>query len=176
MKTIGRLIIALVLFAVPAFSQGKDFTIFAGYQVPGKVTLSSGTTGVGSVLNDPKNVGTFGVRFGHGKVWGGEHTVAFTSDFLDSNSKAFIYNSNFRITAPFPVVRPYATAGLGTIITWGTGLSDIGSKFAVNYGGGVKIMPGPVGVNVGIRGYAVPGVQSQTLFITEASVGVNFGF
>ena len=180
MKTIGRLITVLVLFSVPAFSQGKDFTIFAGAQFPGKITLSNapstGTAGATQIISNPKKAGEFGVRFGHGKLFGGEHTVAFSSDFLDGRSKAFIYNSNFRIQAPLPVVRPYVTAGMGTIISWGSGVSDLGSKFAVNYGGGVKIMPGPVGINFGIRGYAVPSVQKQTLYITEASVGVNFGF
>jgi hypothetical protein len=73
-------------------------------------------------------------------------------------------------------VKPYVTAGLGSIFSWGSGPSDIGSKFAVNYGGGVKVMAGPVGLNLGVRGYAVPRVQSQTLYITETSLGINFGF
>jgi hypothetical protein len=180
MKTIGRLIIAFVLFSVPAFSQGKDFTIFAGVQVPQKITLSnapsSGSSGVTQIITNPKNASEFGIRFGHGKVFGGEHSLSYAPDFLDSQSKAILYSSNFRIQAPFPVIRPYATAGLGTILSWGSGVSDLGTKFAVNYGGGVKIMPGKVGVNIGLRGYAVPSVQSQTLYITEASVGVNFGF
>jgi hypothetical protein len=180
MKTIVRLITALVLFSVPAFSQGKDFTIFAGLQVPGKITLtnaaSTGTSGATQIITDPKNAGTFGVRFGHGKLFGAEHTAAFSPNFMAGKSKAFIYNSNIRIQAPLPVVRPYATVGLGSIWTWGSGISDIGSKFAVNYGGGIKLMAGPVGVNFGLRGYAVPKVQSQTLYITETSVGINFGY
>jgi hypothetical protein len=181
MKTIGRLITALVLFSVPAFSQDRDVTIFAGVQSPGKLTLSNapstGTTGATQILSDPINAGTFGLRIGHGNVWGGEHTFAYNPNFLDSNSKAIVLSSNFRIQAPLPVVKPYATAGLGTIISWGSGVSDIGSKFAINYGGGIKVMPaGPVGINIGVRGYTVPRVQSQTLNIVEASVGVVFGF
>jgi hypothetical protein len=180
MKTIVRLITALVLFSVPAFSQGNDLTLFAGLQIPGKITLrnaaSTGTSGATQIVTDPKNAGTFGVRFGHGKLFGAEHTLAYSPNFMAGKAKAFIYNSNIRIQAPLPVVRPYATAGLGSIYTWGSGVSDIGSKFAVNYGGGVKLMAGPVGVNVGVRGYAVPKVQSQTLYITETSVGINFGF
>jgi hypothetical protein len=180
MKTFVRLITAVVLFSVPAFSQGKDFTIFAGLQVPGKITLSNaastGTSGATKIITDPKNAGTFGVRFGHGKVFGAEHTLAYSPNFLANKGKAFIYNSNIRIQAPTPVVRPYATAGLGSIMTWGGGLSDIGSKFAINYGGGVKVMAGPVGVNFGVRGYALPKVQSQTLNLMETSVGINFGF
>jgi hypothetical protein len=180
MKTTVRLIAALVLFSIPAFSQGKDFTIFAGVQVPGKITLtnaaSTGSSGATQIITDPKNAGTFGVRFGHGKLFGAEHTLAFSPNFMAGKSKAFIYNSNIRIQAPLPVVRPYATAGLGSIMTWGSGISDIGKKFAVNYGGGVKLMAGPIGVNAGLRGYAIPSVQSQTLYITETTLGINFGF
>ena len=62
---------------------------------------------------------------------------------------------------------------------------DIGSKFAFNYGGGVKAMAGPVGVRFDIRGYAIPSVhtnatitgptiQSQTLNVIEVSLGVVF--
>ena len=171
MKTIARLITALVLFSVPAFSQGKDFTIFAGLQIPGKITLtnaaSTGTSGATQIITDPKNAGTYGIRFGHGKFVGGEHTVAYSSNFMAGKADALILNSNFRIQAPTPVLRPYATAGLGTIATWGGGVSDIGAKFAVNYGGGVKVMAGPVGVNVSLRGYTLPSVQSQTLNLID---------
>ncbi len=180
MKFMTRLILGLVLFSVPAFSQGNDLTIFAALQDPGKITLSNaastGTSGASAILTDPINTGMFGVRYGHGRLFGSEHTLAYAPNFLDSNSKAIIYNSNFRIQAPLPAVRPYVTAGLGTIFSWGTGASDIGGKFAVNYGGGVKVMARSVGLNFGLRGYAVPGVQSQTLYITETSVGINFGF
>ena len=39
-------------------------------------------------------------------------------------------------------------------------LADIGTKFAINYGGGVKVLPkGPVGVQFDIRGYTLPSVS-----------------
>lgn len=172
---------ALVLFTAPGFSQGRDITLFAGAQFPGKITLnnavSTGSSGAQQILSDPTNTGMFGLRFGHGRVFGGEHTLAYTSKFLDSDSKSFIYNSNLRIQAPLPVVKPYATAGVGTIVSWGDGISDIGSKFAVNYGGGVSIIPAsPVGIRFDVRGYAIPKVQSQTLQLAEVSVGIIFAF
>ena len=183
MKRLACLITALVLFSVPAFSQDEkksDLTIFAGLQNPGKITLSNaastGTSGATQIITDPKNAGTFGLRFGRGRVFGTEQTFAYNPNFLANKAKAIILNSNLRIQVPAPVVKPYVTAGLGTIMSFGSGLSDIGSKFAVNYGGGVKVMAGPVGVNAGIRGYAIPGVQSQTLYLTETSVGITFGF
>jgi hypothetical protein len=66
---------------------------------------------------------------------------------------------------------------MGTVISWGSGPSDIGNKFAVNYGGGIKILPaGPVGIRIDGRGYTVFSVQNQTLNIGEVSVGVLFAF
>jgi hypothetical protein len=71
----------------------------------------------------------------------------------------------------------------------------MGAKFALNYGGGVKVFPaGPVGIRFDIRGYMIPSAkfnvaginpsdplgtiksQSQTLNILEAGFGVVFAF
>jgi opacity protein-like surface antigen len=88
------------------------------------------------------------------------------------------------VQAPLPKVRPYGTVGLGLIhtSTSGNGVGDIGTKFALNYGGGVKILPaGPVGIRFDLRGYAVPSTEfkvfsneSKRLDILEVSVGVIF--
>ena len=74
------------------------------------------------------NAGLFGLRFGGGKVWGHEQTIAYAPNFLESSSKAIFLNSNLVIQAPLPVFKPYATAGLGSIFSWGSGVGDIGSK------------------------------------------------
>ena len=72
-------------------------------------------------------------------------------------------------------------------------LGKIGTKFAMNYGGGVKVFPaGPIGVRFDIRGYLIPSVkfnlplptsptatvqsQSQTLNMLEVGVGIVFAF
>jgi hypothetical protein len=98
-------------------------------------------------------------------------------------------------------VKPYGTFGLGSVFTFGTdeegrpSLGKIGTKFALNYGGGVKVLPaGPVGLRFDIRGYMIPNVkfnvavptvtdplatiqtQSQTLNMLEAGVGIIFSF
>jgi hypothetical protein len=88
---------------------------------------------------------------------------------------------------------------MGSIFSWGTDsngvptLGKIGTKFAVNYGGGIKILPaGPVGVRFDIRGYTVPSVHfnlptlavptttvqstTQTLNLLEVGAGVVFNF
>jgi len=177
MKNIGRFLAVFALMCVPALAQTKDLTLFAGVQFPGNISLSKTTSGVQQTLTDPANVGAFGVRFGRAKVFGHEETVAYAPNFLDSDSKAVIFNSNILVQAPFPVLKPYVTAGMGSIISWGSGLGDVGSKFALNYGGGLKVKPaGPVGFRIDARGYSVFGIQSQTLKMGEVSVGVLFSF
>jgi len=190
------LLIMCILAAVPAFAAG-DFTIFGAAEHQGKLTLQSAQATASSFSNfNPGTFGTFGLRFSHGSVIGGEHTIAYAPNFLSADSKAIIYNSNILVQAPLPKVRPYVTAGLGTVFSWGTengipALGNIGTKFAINYGGGIKVFPaGPVGVRFDIRGYAIPSAtfnipvasgftvksQSQNLNLLEAGIGVVFKF
>ena len=198
------LLFLCVLASVPAYADG-DITIFGAAQHQGKLTLQSAqsTAAVTSNFN-PGTFGVFGVRFSHGNIVGGEHTFAYVPDFLGGDAKAFIYNSDFMVQAPLPKVSPYAVAGLGTIFTWGSNssgqpdFSKIGTKFALNYGGGLKVYPaGPVGVRFDIRGYAIPSAsfnlpalanagnqsvlatvksQSKTLNLLEVGLGVVFKF
>jgi len=177
MKNIGRFLAVFVLLTVPALAENRDFTIFAGGQFPGSVQLNDVTSGVTQTLGDPINSGLFGIRYGRGRVVGHEETFAYTNKFLDDKSQSVILNGNLMIQAPLPVIRPYVTAGMGTVISWGSGPSDIGSKFAVNYGGGLKIRPaGPVGIRIDARGYSVFSVQDQILNVGEVSVGILFAF
>lgn len=170
------LIVASVLISVPAHA--SDLTLFGGVQHQGKLTLKSAGTTATSFVFDPKNFGVMGMRVGIGKkIFGQEHTIAYAANFIDSHSKSLILNSNLMLQVPLVVVKPYATVGAGLIHTTGTGLSDIGTKFALNYGGGIKgTILGPVGYRFDVRGYAIPSIQSQTLNIVEATVGVVFTF
>jgi hypothetical protein len=175
---VGFILGALFLFAQPAAAQG-DLYLFGGVQHPGRITLdnalSTGGSGGAQIISDPTDVGVFGARFSHGGLWGGEYTIGFAPNFLDSNSKALIYNSDVRILLPLPAVQPYFVAGGGAITTWGSGASNIGTKFALNYGGGIRLIPaGPVGVQIDVRGYTVPALQSQTLNVAEVSMGLVF--
>jgi opacity protein-like surface antigen len=187
-----------ILAAAPAFAAG-DLTIFGAAEHQGKLTLQSAQSTASNFSNfNPGTFGTFGIRVSHGNVVGGEHTIAYAPDFLSADSRAIIYNSNILIQAPLPKVKPYLTAGLGGVFSWGTenglsALGNIGTKFAVNYGGGIKVFPaGPVGVRFDIRGYTIPGAvfnlpsltnplatvksQSQNLNLLEAGIGVVFKF
>src|SRR5436190_6144538 len=173
-----------LIFIMNSPARAIDLTAFGGVQRQGKLTLRSAPSTTLNLLRtiNATNFGVFGVRFGHGRIFGGEHTLAFAPNFIDADTKAFIYSSDIRLQAPLPVVRPYGVVGLGLIGTSGEGVGRFGTKFAINYGGGVKFMPaGPVGISVDVRGYAVPSTEfkvfaseSQRLDFLEVSVGVVF--
>lgn len=205
MKNIGCFLVLVgILAVVPAYADG-DLTLFGAIQHQGKLTLQSAQAAATTPQNfNPGTFGAFGLRFSHGKVFGGEHTIAYAPNFLSNDSKAIIYNSDLLVQAPLPKIRPYATGGLGTVFSWGTtssgqpAIGKIGTKFAVNYGAGVKVFPaGPIGVRFDIRGYLIPDAkfnlpsltslatgqltstvqsQSQTLNMLEVGLGVVFKF
>jgi hypothetical protein len=112
-----------------------------------------------------------------GSVVGTEQTLAYSPNFISSENSAFIYNGNLMLQAPLPLVRPYATAGLGTIVIGGDDVLDLitGRKFAVNYGGGVKV-GGRVGAQFDARGYRLLGIQDESLNMLEISAGIVFNF
>jgi opacity protein-like surface antigen len=194
MKIFGCfLVVTCFLAALPAYA-ASDLTLFGAAQHQGKLTFQSATSTATTTTNlDPRTFGVFGIRYGHGSVIGGEHTLAYAPNFLVSGGRALIYNSDLRIQAPISKVTPYATAGLGAIFTWASQnsgqvqvLGDIGTKFAINYGGGVKIFPaGPVGIRFDIRGYTLPSVSfnvpasiaNQTVKTTNQNVNfLEYGF
>src|SRR2546430_8135457 len=97
MKNVGRFLLLMWVFAaVPAYA--SDITLFGGIQREGKLTLQNAVqTGTQNFTFNPKTFGVFGFRFGHGKLFGGEHTLAYTPNFIESRMKAVIYNSNLLI-------------------------------------------------------------------------------
>jgi len=173
------LLFLLVLAAVPLHA--GDFTLFGGMQHPGKLTLRSVVDNTTTIPLDPRNFGTFGVRFSTGHVFGSETTLAYSPNFISSDNSAVILNSNLIVQAPLGAVRPYVTAGLGTVYIRGDTISALeavtGGKFAFNYGGGVKVkLAGPVGGRFDARGYTLTSVQSEKLNVLEVSVGIVFSF
>jgi len=173
--------LAILIVNASALAKDIDVTAFAGVQRQGKLTFES-VPGTLQTINST-SFGVFGGRIGHGHIFGGEHTFAYSPNFIDNGTKTFIYNSNVILQAPLPVIRPYGTAGLGLMhISAENSLVVSGTKFAINYGGGVKFLPsGPVGLRVDVRGYSVPstefrvfGTQSRRTDFVEASIGVIF--
>src|SRR6266566_815266 len=116
MKTLRCfLVLMCILAAVPTYA-ASDFTIFGAAQHQGKLNFQTATSTATTTSNlDPRTFGVFGIRYSHGKVIGGEHTLAYAPNFLISGGRALIYNSDLRIQAPLPKVIPYGTAGLGAI-------------------------------------------------------------
>jgi hypothetical protein len=120
-------------------------------------------------------IGTNFVRF-----FGMEHTLAFSSDYLFPHSvaeiksaKGFVYSSNMIFNIPIGKLVPYVTAGAGLLHQYGDNDMPVGTKFAFNYGGGVKRprLIGPLGVRFDLRGYRA-GVISNKLNILEISGGI----
>jgi len=195
------LVLTCFIAAIPAYAD-NDLTLFGAAQHEGKLNVQSAATAAATTRSfDPATFGTFGLRFGHAKVFGSEHTIAYAPNFLEADTKAVFWNSNLLVQAPLPKAKPYVTAGIGSIFSWGEdsagrpSFAKIGTKFALNYGGGVKVLPaGPVGLRFDIRGYAIPGSkfnipfptpidplatiqsQSQTLNVLEVGFGVIFSF
>lgn len=172
MKWIWSFPAILLLFAVP--SEGGDLTLFAGLQSPSDVTLSSG----GQTISDPTDYGVVGFRYnGSGAFVGFEHTLAYSPNFIRRQAWSALANSNLIVGVPGLPVRPYGTVGAGLIYAGGRGPASFGLRFALNYGGGVKISSvGPLGFRIDLRGYHVPAVESQNLHVFEASAGLLISF
>jgi len=153
---------------------GGDFTIYTGFQNPGKLTLDN-------VTRDTKLGSVIGARISVGKILGFEQTFAYSPKFLESGHKAFNAQSNLLVSAPIDHFTPYGTAGVG-VIAMGDKLffdfKNIGTKFTVKYSGGIKFthLAGPVGIRIDVRGYTVPRVFDQTLNFIEGTVGVLFSW
>ncbi len=150
----------------------SDVTLYGGYQNPGDLSI-------GNLDQNPQSGGTVGARFGGGGILGFEQTLGYSWKFLVSGQRAFNSQSNVVVAVPAGRIVPYGTAGIGFITTFGDlqgieDIADIGTKFTVNYGGGVKFknLAGPVGFRLDVRGYSVPDAFNQTLNFVEASVGL----
>ena len=186
MKKFGCFLLFLLMLH-SAQALASDVTLYGGLQRTGTLTLQNAPSTIISntpnlITFDPKNFGTLGIRVGVGKIIGTESTFGYSPNFISSNAKAVILNQNLNVQIPTPILKPYGTVGLGTIITDSKcstalcALTDLGAKFAVNYGGGVKAMFGPIGGRLDVRGYSIPSIQSQTLNVIEVSLGVVFHF
>jgi hypothetical protein len=167
------------ILAAPA-AQAQDLTIFAGGLLPGEVRFHDVPT---SLDKSP----IFGVRVstGFAAALRLEHTLAFSNDLLfPSNqqgvtgARGFILNSNLLVNIPLGIAVPYATAGLGLISQFGSNNLPVGTKFAINYGGGLKFpkVLGPAGLRFDARGYTATGVFSRSMNMFEISAGLMFGF
>jgi len=180
LRVLRLLPVFTAMLAATTAVQAADLTLFVGGAKPGKLNRS----GITTVLDSGP---IFGARLSTNFVpfFGMEHTLAFSSDYLFprgvasvTEAKGFVYSANLIINIPVGKTVPYATAGLGLIHQYGSRDLPIGTSFAVNYGGGLKIpkLIGPLGLRFDARGYTAPRVFSTTLNILEITGGILIGF
>jgi hypothetical protein len=177
------LMLAVVfLFAMPL--PAGDFTLYAGKDMPGSINKDVAGT-VKKITLDGSPI--FGVRFSKNFVplFGMEHSLAFSSDYLYpknisdvTSAKGFAYSANFILGLPIfaKFAVPYVTAGAGLLHQYGDRNLPVGTKFAFNYGGGVKAphLLGPLGLRFDMRGYT-SGLFSNKLNMLEVTGGILVG-
>lgn len=176
--------VGILAAALMPQAHAADLSLFAGYINPGSLNLGNVFTNL-QMRSGAVYGGRFEVDF-HRTI-GLEQNIAFMPNLVSSNVLAgsaldvrgFLYHTNLVLNVPMGHMVPFATAGIGLIKPFGPGLRPFGTRFAFNYGGGVKFarLMGPVGLRFDVRGYAVPDVATQTLNMLEVSGGliVSFG-
>jgi len=161
------------LFAVRA--QAADLTFYVGGVRPGSINFQNAQR---SLDGSP----VFGFRLGTNFVpsFGMEHTLAFSSDYLFpqglssvQDARGFVFNSNLLFSLPTKKTVPYVTVGVGVIHQYGSSDLPVGTKFAFNYGGGLKFprLAGRLGLRFDVRGYSA-GIISNNLNMLEVSGGI----
>ena len=160
--------------------QASDLTFYIGGIKPGSISYQNVQTALDSSPVLGFRLGTNFVPF-----FGMEHTLAFSWDYLFPQNpavkvaKGFEYNANliFNIPVPGKLLVPYITAGAGLLHQYGDVDEPVGTKFAFNYGGGLKFphVAGPLGLRLDLRGYRA-GILSNKLNLFEISGGVLFSF
>jgi hypothetical protein len=168
------LVIAVVLLLAASLPAG-DLTFFVG-------GLNAGAISYKDVKTSLDKSPVYGFRFATTIVpnFGLEHTLGFSSDYLFPHSisaikdaKGFVYSSNLILNMPAGKVVPYLTAGAGLLHQYGDRDMPVGTRFAFNYGGGLKLtrLIGQLGLRFDMRGYRV-GTVSNKLNILEVTGGV----
>ncbi len=180
-------LIGFLVFSSQGFAQNFHFSVFGGWNKPGKVTLAN----VQSGLNGNGMAGAR-LEVDFAKILGWENTFAYSPNFgqpqflsTDRDARALIYSSNLVLNVPVEHLTPFVTAGLGLVTSKRILRSpslllsqELGTEFAINYGGGLKLtkLAGPVGLRFDVRGYVLPEAFSQRLNILEVSGGIMFSF
>jgi len=189
MKFFPPMMMGIFLLSIASSLSAGEVIIYGGAQKPGEISWSNASPL--EIAGDLKGDfgGTFGIRFSAGRVFGFEQGIGYSPKFAKPGVKAFQTDTNIIIQAPGKIV-PYATAGIGLVRSWGQDdfpaspeageiaafVFSMGNNFAINYGGGLKIrrMAGPIGFNIDVRGYSLPGVK---VTLDEQSIsdnGLNF--
>jgi hypothetical protein len=168
-----------VMHFCAAYSRAADLTFYVGGVNPGSINYNDLETPLDS---SPM----FGFRAAHYFVsnFGFEHTFAFSSDYLFPRSlsditeaNGFVYNSNLIVNIPVGIAVPYVTAGAGLVHQYGDENLPVGTKFAFNYGGGLKFphLAGPLGLRFDLRGYRAGFSDKVNMFEFSGGVLISLG-
>ena len=175
MKLLSHVLAGVFLLSTAASLSAGEIIIYGGTQKPGGLSWSntSPLTVAGELKSDFGS--TLGIRYSAGRVIGFEQSVGYSPRFARQGVKAFQMDSNLIVQTPGNVA-PYGTVGMGFVSSWGQDLADssdpedlaafaysLGGNFALNYGGGLKIrrLFGPIGINIDVRGYRLPGARAE---------------
>jgi hypothetical protein len=173
-----------VLSALCVQNQAKaagQVDFFAGYLNPGDLNVSN----VRSSL-DLSGTAVYGARLELDflKILGVEENFEFSPKLFNgtilatpatNDARGFLYSSNLLLNIPIGRFVPFVTGGVGLIHPWNVDTNLLGTKFAANYGGGVKFnrLAGPVGLRFDVRGWTIPDFLENTLNVLEVSGGVT---
>jgi hypothetical protein len=174
------LLVAMGLFGLASAACAQEVSVFAGGVFPGSVTVHD-------VLVSLDQSPIYGVRLSapFALFLKAEGTFAFSNDFLFpegtsgvTQAKGFLFDGNLVAGFPLGKVVPYVTAGFGLIYQYGSDNLPLGTKFDVNYGGGLKLpkLIGPIGLRFDARGRSAVRVFSHSVNMFEFSGGVMFSF
>jgi len=187
MKISSILLLAVILLSAVPCLQAGEIVLYGSTQKTGKLKFSS-ITEIPENLLEGQRGNAFGIRLSSGGVFGYEQNISYSPRFAKEGVKAFQMDSNLLLQAPARV-SPYATAGLGFIVTWGQDFPDepdpekiaaaafsFGYKFSINYGGGIKLrrILGPLGFGFDFRGFTVPNARDGVLNFVQMSFGAVF--
>jgi len=182
--------VSLLCLVFASAAHATDLTFFLGGAIPGKLR-SDLTANLGQTYHDLTKGPVFGLRVNNSLLpaIGLEHTLAFSPDYLTPkavlfarNSRGFVYNTNLIVNIPIKKFVPYGTVGIGLIRQYGSPDAPIGTKLALNYGGGIKFvrLAGPLGLRFDLRGYRAMNINflssKNSLNIFEASIGLMLTF
>ena len=181
MRTYGLVFSLAFMLLFGSSAKSQEISVFAGGLFPGHGTVNGQST--------PLDRGPiYGVRLttGFAAFLKLEAALALSNDFLFphnvagvTGAKGILVNAN--LAADIPVGKrfvPFLTAGLGFMHQYGSNNLPVGTKFNVNYGGGLKLprLFGPAGLRFDARGYTATHVFSRSVNMFELSGGIMVSF
>ncbi|MDA2927603.1 hypothetical protein MYX78_10320 [Acidobacteria bacterium AH-259-G07] len=155
----------------------SDVSLFAGW-----TDVNSARSVTGEVKLNNFNV--FGARFEKDffVILGFENTLAVSANSVlttaGEDDGGLYYTSNLVVNLPIRRMLTFFTWGLGVSHKFGDSFPDVGSRFATNFGTGVKLrrLAGPIGLRMDYRRFTIHSVLDENVNTNEVSVGIIFTY